>query len=67
VTGSSHFEVVSIINVVKGVLDCGVSRSGRLYPTKVAREVLLGVVGNIVQASSILEEFEETDFSRTLF
>jgi hypothetical protein len=67
VTGSNHFEVVGIISVVKGVLDCGVSRSGRLCPTKVAREVLLEVVGNIVEASSILGEFEETDFSRTLF
>jgi hypothetical protein len=66
VTGSNHFEVVGIINV-KGVLDCVVSRSGRLCPTKVAREVLLEAVGNIVEASSILEEFEETDFSRTLF
>jgi hypothetical protein len=66
VTGSNHFEVVGIINV-KGVLDCGVSHSRRLCPTKVAREVLLEVAGNIVEASSILEEFEETDFSRTLF
>jgi hypothetical protein len=66
VIGLNHFEVVGIINV-KGVLDCVVSRFGRLSPTKVAREVLLEAVGNIVQASSILEEFEETDFSRTLF
>jgi hypothetical protein len=67
VIGLNHFEVVGIISVVKGVLDCVVSRFGRLSPTKVAREVLLEAVGNIVEASSILEEFEETDFSRTLF
>ena len=65
-TESNHFEVVGIITV-KGILDCVVSRSGRLCLTKVVVEVLLEVVGNIVEASSILEEFEETDFSRTLF